>query len=76
MIEVLEEVIEEQLAALWLLIYSFHKYYSFISSTFEMSKEEEKPVVEEAADNKEDPALKGLSKGQLKKLKEKKKKDE
>lgn len=43
-----------------------------------MSKEEQKPVnVEEDGadkDEKEDPALKGLTKGQLKKLKEKKKK--
>ena len=40
-----------------------------------MSKEEEQPVnAEEKQEEKEDPSLKGLSKGQLKKLKEKKKK--
>jgi len=40
-----------------------------------MSKEEEKPVnTQEEQEEKDDPALKGLSKGQLKKLKEKKKK--
>ncbi len=40
-----------------------------------MSKEEEKPVnVDSDQDDKEDPAKKGLSKGQKKKLREKKKK--
>ena len=40
-----------------------------------MSKEEEKPAnIEEEQDEKDDPSTKGLSKGQLKKLKEKKKK--
>ena len=39
-----------------------------------MSKEESKPAnVEEDGAQKEDPALKELSKGQLKKLKEKRK---
>lgn len=42
-----------------------------------MSKEEEKPVnAEEEQEAIEDPSTKGLSKGQLKKLKEKKKKEE
>ena len=54
----------------------FTNHILLLNSTFEMSQEEEKPAVDEAADNKEDPALKGLSKGQLKKLKEKKKKEE
>lgn len=39
-----------------------------------MSNEEEKPA--EVAQEEEEPSTKGLSKGQLKKLKEKKKKEE
>ncbi len=42
-----------------------------------MSKEEEKPVkVESDEEDNNDPATKGLTKGQKKKLKEKKKKEE